>query len=348
MEDRKVLLPRIGVNDDDIYIGQWLIGDGEYVKENQPIAVLETSKETTELLAETEGFINIKVNAGEEKRVGTEIASISLRKIADHRKTIDERIDKLENRTFTKKAKEFIEKHPELDLSKLPVNEIIKEQDLINLISKPYQIAETMTNHVLIYGRGGFCKYAIDIINQSKVYQIDGILEFHYPDAAEIYGMPVIGNDDDLKKYYDEGYRKIINVVCDRDRQLYRKPPYEKLKQIGYETVNLVDRNACISPSVKMGEGNMICSGAYVGSDCIIGNNIIVNVNAVISHDCIISDHCHIASNAALASGVIVGENTLIGQGAVIYMGVKIGKDVVIYNGCSIFKDVPDGMVVEA
>ena len=346
MKDEAIRMPRIDINDDFVMVGQWLVENGEYVMENQPVAVLETSKKTVEIPAESEGYLCIKVQEGEEREVGAEIAYISEKKTPAAESLKASRKDERKTRRFTKKAEKLLKEYPGLDITKLPEHGIIREQDILELIPKPYQIEETLTNHVLIYGRGGFCKYAVDIINQTRAYQLDGIIEFHYPENTEIYGIPVIGNDDELESFYKNGYRKIFNAVGFREQSSYRKPPYEKLKKIGYEMINLVDCGARISSTVKMGEGNLICTGACIGSDSILGNNIIVNVNAAISHDCIISDHCHIASGAVLAGGVTIGENSLIGQGVSVYMGTKIGRNVVIYNGCSIMKDIPDGTVV--
>lgn len=348
MKDKWICVPRIDVNDDFVVIGQWLVQNGEYVTKGQPMVVLETSKKTTELLAKEEGYLYIQASEGEEQEVGAKIAYISEEKRGIEGALPAQSTECLSGRKFTKKAEQLWKAYPKLDINRLPKHGIIREEDVRKLIPQPFQIEETLTNHVLIYGRGGFCKYAVDIINQTRTYQLDGILEFHYPEDKEIYGVPVLGNDDDLEKFYNKGYRKIFNAVGFRDQSPYRKPPYEKLKKIGYEMINLADRGAQISSTVKMGEGNLICAGACIGSNAILGNNTIVNVNATVSHDCIISDHCHIASGAILAGGVVVGENTLVGQGVTIYMGAKIGRNVILYNGCSIMRDVPDGAIVKA
>ena len=49
MKDEAIRIPRIDINDDFVMVGQWLVENGEYVMENQPVAVLETSKKTVEI-----------------------------------------------------------------------------------------------------------------------------------------------------------------------------------------------------------------------------------------------------------------------------------------------------------
>ena len=231
-------------------------------------------------------------------------------------------------------------------MTSFPKDKLIKEKDILRLISKPYDIAETKSNKVLIYGGGGLAKVAIDILRKRKEYQLYGVIDSNYPDKKDVLGVPVIGNDAMLKELFNNGYNKAFNAIGLVNNAHWRKPPYEKLKEIGFEFINVIHDTAAIEESVKMGEGNLVCAGAAIGSDTIIGNNCFINVGSIISHDCIISDNCHIASGAVLAGRVIVGENTLIGQGCTIYIGVKIGKNVVIQNGCHIFKNVPDGSVV--
>ena len=342
-----IIMPRLGVNDDCVILGQWVVKEGAKVEKGQKIAVLETSKETSDLRCEEEGYIQLKVKNGASVKVGEIIAVVS-----EDRLELSEEIDSdivEDSRTYTKKAQALLDEHPEIDRTKLPENGIIKESDVLKLIKEPYHIEKTMSNHILIYGRGGLCKDIIDIVRQTNAYQIDGIIDFYYPQDDILYGIPVLGGVKELKDLYESGYHKIISAVAfwgEAYNKHYRRNPTIRLKQFGFEFVNVIDRSASIAYTVRMGEGNLICSNVYIGPDVQIGNDVILNVGSIINHDCIVSDHCHIASGAILAGEVVIGENTLVGQGVVIHAGVKIGSNVTINNGCNIFKDIPDGAIV--
>lgn len=52
MSELYVVVPRIGTNDDVVTIGSWLVENGSYVQKGQPVASLETTKETEDLVAE--------------------------------------------------------------------------------------------------------------------------------------------------------------------------------------------------------------------------------------------------------------------------------------------------------
>lgn len=348
MKYTEICMPRLGINDNEIFLGKWTVKNGSKVEAGQKLAVIESTKQTGEIISPENGYIYQIRNEGEDVKVGDVVA-----KICDEQEegfSVDvEEVQKPELK-LTKKAKELLDLHPEIDTSLLSTTEIIKEKDIEKLISKPFSIESTLENSIIIYGTGGLCKDIIDIVNQNRMYKIAGIIDFNYPESKELYGIPVLGGPGDLDKIREQGYNKMISAVAfwgDLLDKHYRKNPYSRMRRSGFELVNVIDRNASIAATVSMGVGNLICANAYIGPDVQLGNNAVINVGATINHDCIISDHCHVASGAILAGSVIIGENSLIGQGVVVHANVKIGKNVTINNGCIIFKDVPDGKIVE-
>lgn len=344
---KQIRMPRVGSNDDYVTLAQWTVKNGDMVKENQVIAILETTKETSELLCESNGYIEIKILDGEDVKVDDVIAIVSTERKINSEYVLDENTVK-DERKYSKKAKELIEKY-EIDVSLLPMDRIIREKDVLKLISKPYSISEVTSNKVIIYGGGGGCKIAIDILNQCGIYEIAGIVDRKFPEIREVMGIPVIsGNSiEELRELYDEGYRKIFNSVIFDGKKHGRKEPYKMLKELGFDFINVIHKSSIIEPSVRFGECNIVAAGAIIGSEAIIGSNCFINAGSIISHDCIVSDNCHIASGAIIGGSVIIGENTLIGQGCTIFKDVKIGNNVVIMNGVSVFGNVPDNTVVE-
>ena len=336
----EIVMPRLGVNDDYVTLISWTVKEGDWVDVGDIIAEIETSKETSELRTGQAGIISFSVNAGDEVEVGEVVATIGE----------GERPEKHEEEVtlelhMTEKAKKIIEEN-KIDISKLPKDRLIKEKDVLALVSVPYVLSGTKNNDIVLYGGGGFSRIAIDILKVTHAYNVHGVVDMKYPEIQDVMGVPVIGGDEQLQEIYDEGYRKIFNGVGVINGQYGHKLPYEKLKKYGFEFPNVIHKTAILEPSTVLGEGVLVCAGAIIGAMAQIGNNCVINAGSIISHDCIVSDNCHIASGAVLAGIVTVGENTLIGQNVSIYSRVKIGSNVVIENGCSIFKDVPDNTIV--
>lgn len=340
--ENKVLMPRLGVNDDKLFLAKYLVKNGQKVDAKTKIAVIESAKETNEIMSGFDGYVSFVAKEGTDVPVGDVIVIIS---DEEPKNAVSESNTQLSDYKITEKAKALINEYG-IDIALLPKDRLIKEKDVLALISKPYELAEVKSNKVFIYGGGGFGKIAIDILKTKHEYEVFGVVDSNYPDKKDVLGVSVIGNDDCLDNLLKQGYNKFFNAVGFLNKAHYRKPTYEMLKNKGFESINVIHKTAIIEDDVSFGEGNLVCAGVIIGSEVRVGSNCIINAGAVISHDCIISDHCHIASGAVLAGAVTIGENTLIGQNVTINSLVKIGKNVVIANGCSIFKDVKDGEVV--
>jgi pyruvate/2-oxoglutarate dehydrogenase complex dihydrolipoamide acyltransferase (E2) component len=72
----EVLLPKIGFAMNEGEIKEWLVTDGQAVKEGQPLYVLEAEKSANEVEAPASGKLRILKEAGNTCEVGTVIGMI--------------------------------------------------------------------------------------------------------------------------------------------------------------------------------------------------------------------------------------------------------------------------------
>ena len=349
MQVKEIVMPRLGVNDEYVTIGQWLIKNGEFVRAGQEIASLETSKETDNLVAESDGFIFIEIEDGEDVKVGNKIAVIA--ESAEYKQDISSNTVEI-NSKITAKAQVLIEKN-HLDISSLSHLPLIRTKDLLPLLNSSNIIEPSKSNQLIIVGGGGLAKMCIDLINLNKEYGIHGITDYGIPVGTEILGVPVLGNDEILGSLHKEGYMTAVNAIgsisIDNTSKIFslRKIIYDRIKSHGFFMPVLIHPSARVAISAQIGEGTLIMENAVVGCDAVIGNDCIINTGAIISHDCRIGHHSRISPGAILAGGITVGENSLIGMGTTIYLGVKIGRNVVIANGKNIMNDIPDNSVIK-
>lgn len=201
---------------------------------------------------------------------------------------------------------------------------------------------------IIILGGGGHAKVLIEIIRQEGRYEISGILDARFEKGFEIFGVPVIGNDDLLPGIFkrDNISNACIGVGSIRDNSL-RKALYEKVKQIGFTVPSLVHTKAVVSKGSKISEGAQVMATAVVQTCSFIGENTIINTGAIVEHDCNIGRHVHICPAAVLSGECLVGEETFIGSGSVIVNGIKIGKNVTIGAGSVVIDNIADGAVVK-
>ncbi len=71
-----VKVPSVGESVQEAILAEWFKKDGDVVKKDEPIFVIETDKVTLEVNAEADGVLNIQVEEGETVQVGAVVATI--------------------------------------------------------------------------------------------------------------------------------------------------------------------------------------------------------------------------------------------------------------------------------
>ncbi|WP_352418293.1 acetyltransferase [Proteiniborus sp.] len=197
-------------------------------------------------------------------------------------------------------------------------------------------------NDIILIGGGGHCKSVIDSIEESKEYNIVGILDLPDKVGTEILGVKVIGTDDQLEYYYKNGAKYAFLTVGSIGDVTLRKKLYSISLDIGYRFPNIIDNTAIISEKIQIGHGNYVGKGAIINSDTVIGNNCIINTGVIIEHECSIGDFCHIAPGSVLSGRVIVGRSSHIGTNSTIIQNINVGENTIIGAGSVVIKDIGD------
>ena len=345
---KEIIMPRLGINDEYVSIGEWFVAKGSFVKKGQVIASLETTKETTNLLSEFDGYLYYEYEAGEEVQVGKPVAVISDQPHVQsdvHQKDITTTVK------ITQKARKLMDEY-HIEKEQFSGLELIREKDVRLFIDGTREPECNHENRIIIVAGGGLAKMCIDLIRLTKLYQIFGVVDPNKKIGEKIMEVPVLGSDDVLESLQRQGYMMAVNAIgsisVDRTSAKFslRKNIYKKIKSLGFYLPNLIHPSAQISPSAQLGEGCIIMENVVIGSEAVIGNNCIINTGAIVSHDCRIGHHARISPGAILAGGVQVGENSLVGMGVTIYLNLKIGENVIISNGKDIVGNIPDDSVI--
>lgn len=201
-----------------------------------------------------------------------------------------------------------------------------------------------MENNILLVGNGGHCESIIDTILSLNEYDKIAIVSKEKTDS-NIYGIEVIGTDDDLPSLYQSGWSNAFVSVGSVGNIEIRKKLYNIIKDIGFNIPNIIDATAVVSKSMTLGEGNFIGKHAIVNIGTQIGNFCIINSGAVIEHDVLIEDFAHISTNSTLCGNVKIGFGSHIGAGSVIKQGITIGNNSLIGIGSVVTKDIDSNIV---
>lgn len=196
-----------------------------------------------------------------------------------------------------------------------------------------------MKKKLIVVGAGGHAKVVTDILLAEEFYDLVGYIDNNAD--AEYRGIGVIGNDADLKRIFESGVRCAFVAI---GNNLLRKKLQTACKNIGFEIVNIISPRAWISPTVSIGEGNVIMTGAILHADAAIGDGCIINTNASVDHDCTIGSFTHVAPGTAISGYTTIGSNCFLGTGSRVIDKIKIGNNVVLGAGGVIIRNVRDNV----
>lgn len=153
-----------------------------------------------------------------------------------------------------------------------------------------------------------------------------------------------LGDDEALVKL-DRSATVLVNGIGSANSPRLRKEVYEAARREGFDFRNVIDANANVKGSARLGNGVQILSGALIGTSVILEDNVIINTGAIIDHDSIVGAHSHISPGAVLAGEARVGDVTHVGLGARVIQGVTIGSNCTIGAGAVVVRDVPESSV---
>jgi sugar O-acyltransferase (sialic acid O-acetyltransferase NeuD family) len=210
-------------------------------------------------------------------------------------------------------------------------------------------MARVHPGSVVIFGGGGLGKCLIESLRGAGgELEPFCVVDDGLPAGSRVLDVPVVGGRAQLPALVAAGVGLAANGVGAIGRMQLRIDIFDLLAQAGLRAATVIDRDASIAQSARIGEGAQILPQAVVSADAGVGRGVIVNTSVVVSHDCRIGDYAHIAPGAILAGDVTVGEASLVGMGVTATLGLRIGARCVIGNGATLTGDVPDDTIVSA
>ena len=200
-----------------------------------------------------------------------------------------------------------------------------------------------MKSKILFVGGGTHARVMIDLIRNSRLYEIAGILDPNLEIGSNISNVSVLGDDRLLPRLYAEGIKRVCLGVGSIRNNSKRKNLYERIKKIGFHVPILIHPHAIVSKAAKISEGVQIMAGAIIQAGCSIGENTIINTGVIVEHDCKIGNHVHISSGTVISGSCSVGDMAFIGSGVTVIQEIDIGKASVVGAGSVVIRDVPQG-----
>lgn len=197
---------------------------------------------------------------------------------------------------------------------------------------------------LILIGNGGHCRSCIEIIETTEKFIIKGIV-VHTSDSTDFFmDYKVLGNDNDLKKCFNE---KDLALICVGQIESPEKRInlFNILKKNKISIATVISKFSIVSKNTNIGSGSVIMHNVVVNSGAKIGVNCILNTNSLIEHDVKIGDHCHISTGVIINGNAKIGDGCFIGSGAIIREGVEIGNKAIISAGEIVMENVPQNVL---
>jgi len=192
---------------------------------------------------------------------------------------------------------------------------------------------------IVIVGRGGLAReveWLIERINEKKPesWNVLGFITDEIPNKK----TRVIGEDRWLAAVDRELYAAIAIGDPKIRESIFKK--YTCNPKLSFP--NLIDPSVIFSSRVKLGQGNIICTGTTLTVDIEIGDFNIINPGCTIGHDVCMEDFGTLSPGVNISGNVYMESLSEIGTGTQIIQGKRIGKGAVIGAGAVVISDMPE------
>ena len=198
---------------------------------------------------------------------------------------------------------------------------------------------------IAIYGAGGFGREVACLIHKINDISSEWELIGFFDDGIEKgtkneYGV-VLGGIDEVNSYPEE----LAIVIAIASPKIVEKI-------VGNITSSKIYYPNIISPdviyldrdNVKIGKGNIICSGSLLSCNVNLGNFNILNGFIPIGHDTQIGDFNSFMPAVKISGEVTIGNRNFFGVNSVVLQQIKIGNDTVVGANSLILRKTKDGM----
>lgn len=358
----KIPLPRFDVNDVEGEVKEIYVRTGDHVQEGTPLLEVETTKAVETILSPAEGYVQILVEKGQRYPFGYTLALIFETESALQHHLEKQRQEQTEvppvSNQEVRATKKAVEKARELgvDLKEIQKEGVIMEEDVIafhsartTAIPRPTPRFRYDLERVVIIGAGRGADVVLDILMDDPDKLVVGFVD----DQAQSYpllDLPVLFHSvREFPQHFDrQAYDSvIISFGANLKTMRLRDEIFRLYREHDVPFTNAIAASAELRRGVKLGQGNIIGGGVYIGTLTQIGDNNLIAYGAAIGH------HNQIGNSNLIAPGVITSGSVRIGSLCIVSAGttfvnrVSIGDRVVLPLGYRVVRDIPSDTVIK-
>ena len=192
---------------------------------------------------------------------------------------------------------------------------------------------------IILIGGGGHCISCIDVIEQTGLYHIIGILDLPEKLGEKILNYSIIGTDNELVRFVTDCPDFLITVGQIKSSSL-RERLFQMVKKAGGNLPVIISPMAYVSRNAQIEEGSIVMHHALINAGAAIGKGCIINTKALIEHEAVIGNFCHISTAAIVNGQANIGDCCFIGSNTVIANNTNVAANTVIAAGSQVLRNI--------
>lgn len=370
MTNSNIFIERNSPSDEEFFLHQIFVSNGEFVKKDTLLAEVEGAKAVFEIYSEEEGYFYTKFKNGDYIDIETPLGIISKEKKeinsldAENENSLD-----LNSLNISKPASKYVKDNNinlESYMDTLSKLELITVEDVKKILNNSkkterfeIEIKDENINNwaklnikddrepLFLIG-GGYGSYQVlELILDSGKYFLEGYFDDNDDNKLDLLGIKKFGSADEdsiikaLKDY------KVKNITIAISNNPLIRSKFENLGNNNINLVTLVHSSAIIGNNVKIGEGSTVFGGVHIGPDTEIGKMAFISSNSTIEHHNKIGKAFCCGPNFSSSGIVEIGDFVRTGINVGVEPFVKIGEGVVLASGVIVTKNIEDNEIVK-
>lgn len=192
---------------------------------------------------------------------------------------------------------------------------------------------------IILIGGGGHCISCIDVIEQTGLYQIIGILDLPEKLGEKVLNYSVIGTNNELERFLPDCTDFLITVGQIKSSAL-REKLFQQVKKAGGNLPLIISPIAHVSKYASIDEGTIVMHHALINAGASVGKGCIINSKSLIEHEAKIGNFCHISTAANVNGQVNIGDRSFIGSNTVIANNTNVASNTVIAAGSQVLRSI--------
>lgn len=190
-----------------------------------------------------------------------------------------------------------------------------------------------MHSPIVIFGAGPLARLMWFYFSHDSVFAVKAFsVDEQFCNEESLCGVRIIPCERIIREYPPQQVRAFVAVGYRNMRNRVRF--YERVKSLGYETVNYVSSRAVVYPDLSLGTNNVVMANVHIEPFVTIGNNNLFWSDTLIAHEVSIGQGNYCGAKVLIGGQSTVGNSCFLGNGTILINSLALADETQTVAGC--------------